>query len=161
MRLALVLLLIGWKTGARVLSQSLSVVIAITKLLSTVIWKLLYLAFDTIKSGKNDNKKRKNRENHNILPYLWSLYSWWTRVTHGPGCALKKSKKSKKENKTVFVSQITSSKSVKVSISPWTSPRNLRPRRTFELDHFQFRNDKMWWYSSAVVSSLKGTAFYL
>ena len=159
MRLALVLLLIGWKTGASFLSQSLSVVIAITKLLSTVIWKLLYLAFDIIKRGKNDNKKRKNRENHNILPYLWSLYSCWTRVTHGPGGALKKNKKSKRENKTV--PQFTLSKSIKVSISPWTSPRNLRPRRTFELDHFQFRNDKMWWYSSAVVSSLKSTAFYL
>ena len=41
-RLVLVLLLIGWKTGASLLSQSLSVAIAITRLLSTVIWKLLY-----------------------------------------------------------------------------------------------------------------------
>ena len=36
-------LLIGWKTGVSLLSQSLSVAIAITYLLSTVIWKLLYL----------------------------------------------------------------------------------------------------------------------
>ena len=38
---AIVLLLIGWKTGATLLSQSLNVAIAITSLLSTVIWKLL------------------------------------------------------------------------------------------------------------------------
>ena len=43
-RLGLVLRLIGWKTGASLLSQSLSVAIAITELLSTVIWKLLYEA---------------------------------------------------------------------------------------------------------------------
>ena len=41
-RLVLVLLLIGWKTGTSLLSQSLSVAIAISQLLSTVIWKLLY-----------------------------------------------------------------------------------------------------------------------
>ena len=35
-------LLIGRKTGASLSSQSLSVAIAITELLSTVIWKLLY-----------------------------------------------------------------------------------------------------------------------
>ena len=38
----LVLIVIGWKTGATLSSQSLSVAIAITYLLSTVIWKLLY-----------------------------------------------------------------------------------------------------------------------
>ena len=38
--IGLVLILIGWKTGASLLSQSLSVAIAITKLISTVIWKL-------------------------------------------------------------------------------------------------------------------------
>ena len=37
----LVLRLIGRETGASLLSQSLSVAIAITQLLSTVIWKLL------------------------------------------------------------------------------------------------------------------------
>ena len=37
----LVLLLIGWKTGARFLSQSPGVAVAITSLLSRVIWKLL------------------------------------------------------------------------------------------------------------------------
>ena len=36
-----VLTLVGWKTGASLLSQSLSLAIAITELLSTVIWKLL------------------------------------------------------------------------------------------------------------------------
>ena len=41
-RLVLVLILIGWKTGANLLSQSLSLAIAIKLLLSTVIWKLLY-----------------------------------------------------------------------------------------------------------------------
>ena len=40
---------------------------------------------------------------YNIPTYLCSLYSWWTRVTHGPGGALKNTKKSKEENKTEFV----------------------------------------------------------
>ena len=40
-RLVLVLILIGWKTGASLLSQSLSVAIEITELISTAIWKLL------------------------------------------------------------------------------------------------------------------------
>ena len=43
-RLVLVLILIAWKTGGSLLSQSLSVAIAVKYLLSTVIWKLLYLA---------------------------------------------------------------------------------------------------------------------
>ena len=42
MRLALVFLLTGWKTGARFLSQSLSETIAIASLLSTAIRKQLY-----------------------------------------------------------------------------------------------------------------------
>ena len=42
--LVLVLTLIGWKTGASLLSQSLSLAIAITELLSTVIWQLLHYA---------------------------------------------------------------------------------------------------------------------
>ena len=48
--IALVLLLIGWKTGASLLNQLLSVAIAITWLLSTVIWKLLYssLVFNSL-----------------------------------------------------------------------------------------------------------------
>ena len=40
-RLVLVVLLIGWKTGASLFSQSLRVAIAIAWLRSTVIWKLL------------------------------------------------------------------------------------------------------------------------
>ena len=44
-RLFLVLILISWKTGASLFSQSLRAAIAIAKLLSTVIWKLLYLKF--------------------------------------------------------------------------------------------------------------------
>ena len=35
-------LIFGWKTGARFVSQSVSVAIAIVQLLSTGIWKLLY-----------------------------------------------------------------------------------------------------------------------
>ena len=50
-RLVLVLLLIGRKTGASLLSQSLSVAIPITQLLSTVIWKLLYEKVNRVKMG--------------------------------------------------------------------------------------------------------------
>ena len=47
----LVFLLIGWKTGATLLNQSLSVAIVITQLLSTVIWKLLCLKIVVVLSS--------------------------------------------------------------------------------------------------------------
>ena len=51
-RLVLVLRLIGWKTGTSFLSQSLSVAIAITESLSTVIWKLLYKEVERVRTYK-------------------------------------------------------------------------------------------------------------
>ena len=65
-RLVLVLLLIGWKTGASLLSQSLSAAIAIMQLLSTVIWKLLY--------EMNHIKPTDMKSSNAVILQLWMQF---------------------------------------------------------------------------------------
>ena len=83
-RLVLVLLLIGWKTGASLLSQSLSVAIAITQLLSTVIWKLLYVQIITKHSKWTWQVKNPNWQEADQLAmykHCWGVEPvtalWW------------------------------------------------------------------------------------
>ena len=94
-RLVLVLILIGWKTGENLLSQSLSAAIAITLLLSTVIWKLLYWThiFWSIHSLRKIRKSAKSlksflkrfftitaqSEHHRHPSILFPriFHSWW------------------------------------------------------------------------------------
>ena len=82
-RLGLVLLLVGWKTGASLLSQSLSVAIAITQVLSTVIWKLLYnngctatLAKEHLKRFSDLDWSQTHYQQYGALEFYSYLKHW-------------------------------------------------------------------------------------